>query len=129
MYREFGFRNTGRFFFVGIWNPGNLSCGILNPGLWIPEHSSWNQNPTDDVIRSPESKFPDKKSGIQYLESGIQVLGLYESKFSPMIFNWVVSPYSIPLQNLLNQSGLTKIYSPLLIGHINMSANNLQIPA
>ena len=68
MYRA-GIRipEYGKFFACGIWNPGNLSCGILNPELWNPEYSSWN----------PESHWRLE------FHSGIQVLGLYESKVSP----------------------------------------------
>ena len=114
-------------------------CGNLESGkfkLWNPE--SWA---LDSRIQPMESRIPlTMESGIQNPSSLTKDVEsntwsaeskcwVYESKVSPMIFNWVVSPYSIPLQNLLNQSGLTKIYSPLLIGHINMSANNLQFPA
>ena len=85
MYREFGFRNTGSFC---LWESGIREiwvAWILGFGFQNTAHGI--QNPTDDGIRNPESKFPHKKCGIQYMESGIQALGLYESKVSPMIFN------------------------------------------
>ena len=74
MYREFGFRNTGSFC---LWEPGIREIWVVESwilGFGFQNTAHGIQNPTDDVIRSPESKFPDKKSGIQYLESGIQVL-------------------------------------------------------
>ena len=45
------------------------ACGIRNPRLWNPDYCS--RNPTNDW--NPESRIqvPLKKTGIQYLQSGI----------------------------------------------------------
>ena len=86
MYREFGFRNTGSFC---LWNLKSGEIWVVESwilGFGIQNTAHGIQNPTDDW--NPESRIQnpsstDKKSGIQYMESGIQVLGLYASKVSP----------------------------------------------
>ena len=56
----------------GIWKM--FACGIRNPGLWNPEYSSRNPDPTNDCY--PESKLQDIDSnpvpGIRNPRRGIQ---------------------------------------------------------
>ena len=78
MYREFGFRNTGSFC---LWESGIREIWVVESwilGFGFQNTAHGIQNPTDDGIRNPESKFPDKKWGIQYMECGIQVLGIWK---------------------------------------------------
>ena len=62
----------------------SLILGLLDSGMQLME----SRVPQTIGIQNLSST--DKISGFQYLESGIRVLGLYESKDSRMIFNWVV---------------------------------------
>ena len=53
----------GKFF---LWNPGNFSCGIRNPGFWNPEYRS--RNAESPLWLESGIHSTDKESRIQYLE-------------------------------------------------------------
>jgi len=64
-----------RYFMQGnpnSWMPAIFACGMGNPGLWNLEYSS--RNPESHLRFESRIHVPLTKTGIQFLESGIQGL-------------------------------------------------------